>query len=710
MSTIASAYVQIIPSAEGITGSLTKALGGEADTAGRSAGASMASKIKGMLVKAGIGAAVGKVLKSSIDAGGALQQSFGGLETIYGDAADAAKNYAYEAAKAGISANDYAEQAVSFGASLKQAFGGDTTKAVEAANTAIMDMTDNAAKMGTPIESIQNAYQGFAKSNYTMLDNLKLGYGGTKEEMQRLLADAQKLSGVEYDISNLGDVYDAIHVIQEDLGLTGVAAQEASETFSGSFGAMKASAQNLLANLSLGKDIRKPLSELLGNTRTFLTGNFLPMIGNILKGVPTIIGQAFSGFTSAIPSMASAAASMIRGFGQSIGAALPSLIPAALNMVSTFWENVRGAAGQLVDAGIDMIKNIATGLITGIPAFIETVPVVMENMAGIINDNAPKLFQAGIELLGQLANGIINAIPTLVSNLPRIFDAMLAMWQAMNWVSLGTQAITFIGNGLKALFNALPTILKSIGTAALNLFRSINWIGVGRTVITLIRSGIQALFTALPTLLKSIGTSAMNLFRSINWASVGRAVINLIKSGIRALFTGIPTLLKTIGTSAMSGFKSINWASVGWAVVNGIKSGISSLAGSLIESVKSLGARALSGIKGILGIASPSKVFADEVGANMALGIKQGWEKNLPVDDMISDTKRMTSDLSSAASFSASGTVTAPTSGDKLDAILQLLGYYFPVLADRDVVLDSDKLVGALAPGINRKLGMITGW
>ena len=180
--------------------------------------------VKKLIVAAGIDT----VLKSAIEEGGKLQQSFGGLDTIYGEASSAAKEYAVQAAAAGISANDYAEQAVSFGASLKQAFGGDTTKAVEAANTAIMDMTDNAAKMGTPIESIQNAYSGFAKQNYTMLDNLKLGYGGTKSEMERLLADAEKLTGVHYDISNLGDVYDAIHAIQGDLGLTGVAAQEAS--------------------------------------------------------------------------------------------------------------------------------------------------------------------------------------------------------------------------------------------------------------------------------------------------------------------------------------------------------------------------------------------------------------------------------------------------------------------------------------------------
>lgn len=168
---LGKAYVQIIPSAEGISGSISQAIGGEATSAGKSAGLNLVGALKGVIAAAGIGAAI----KSSLDAGGALQQSFGGLDTIYGDAAKAAKEYAAEASKAGISANSYAEQAVSFGAALKQAYGGDTAKAVEAANTAILDMTDNAAKMGTPIENIQNAYQGFAKSNYTMLDNLKLG-------------------------------------------------------------------------------------------------------------------------------------------------------------------------------------------------------------------------------------------------------------------------------------------------------------------------------------------------------------------------------------------------------------------------------------------------------------------------------------------------------------------------------------------------------
>ena len=208
---LAKAYVQIIPSAKGIGNSISSALGGEATNAGKSAGLNIAGAIKGAIAAAGIGAAI----KTALSAGGDLQQSFGGLDTIYDTAAEGAKKYAAEAAKAGISANSYAEQAVSFGAALKQAYGSDLNGAMEAANVAILDMADNSAKMGTDIGSIQTAYQGFAKQNYTMLDNLKLGYGGTKAEMERLLKNAEEISGVKYDINNLGDVYSAIHEIKQ---------------------------------------------------------------------------------------------------------------------------------------------------------------------------------------------------------------------------------------------------------------------------------------------------------------------------------------------------------------------------------------------------------------------------------------------------------------------------------------------------------------
>ena len=290
-TTLGTAYVQIQPKATGISGAISEALGGEAEAAGTSAGSKIGAFAKKALAKVAIGAAVIKTVKGALDEGAKLQQSYlGGLDTLYGAAADGARKYAREAAAYGVSMNTYAEQAVSFGAALKSAYGGDTQKAMEAANNAIKDMADNAAKMGTPIESVQQAYQGFAKGQYMLLDNLKLGYGGTKTEMERLLKDAQALTGVEYDINNLGDVYDAIHVIQGELGLTGVAAEEASQTLSGSAGAMKASFQNLLGSLALGENVKPAMQNLVSSIGTFGFKNHIPMIGRVIKSLPSAIG------------------------------------------------------------------------------------------------------------------------------------------------------------------------------------------------------------------------------------------------------------------------------------------------------------------------------------------------------------------------------------------------------------------------------------
>ena len=376
MATLGTAYVQIVPSAQGITGSLTSLLDGEAKTAGTSAGSKIGAFAKKAIIAAGIGAAITKGIQASMAEGGKLQQSyFGGLDTLYGEAAEAARGYAKEAAKAGISMNTYSEQAVSFGAALKTAFGGDVVKAAKSANTAILDMADNSAKMGTDIGMIQNAYQGFAKQNYTMLDNLKLGYGGTKTEMQRLLADAEKLSGQKYDISNLGDVFEAIHVIQGELGLTGVAAAEAEGTFTGSFASMKAAAQNFLGELALGMDVSESLNVLITSANTFFFKNFLPMLGNIIKalpgaiamfiqqGVPALLGS-LSGLVSQIGSFITTAANGVTSEKVAAWAVttLPKILSAADRVMSSFLEGLLRNLGKIV-AGVGKIGlAVVTGL------------------------------------------------------------------------------------------------------------------------------------------------------------------------------------------------------------------------------------------------------------------------------------------------------------------------------------------------------------
>lgn len=361
MADLGKAYVQIVPSAQGISNSIQKELSGVGGV-GASAGASLGSNLIGGIKKVVGVAAVGKVLKDAFSAGGDLQQSFGGLETIYEGASGSAKIFAMRAAEAGISANDYAEQAVSFGASLKQAFGGDTVAAVNAANTAIMDMADNSAKMGTDIGSVQAAYQGFAKQNYTMLDNLKLGYGGTKTEMERLLADAEKLTGVHYDINNLGDVYSAIHAIQGELGLTGVAAAEAQTTLTGSFGALKASWENLLAALMTGQGLETAIANLTTSFQNFGT-NVITMLQSLVPQMPTMILGLVNGIISQLPAFLSAGVQLIAQLAVGLAQALPDIVA----QIPELFMQVVEAITSVDWAGVG--KAIIDGIIAGLKSF-----------------------------------------------------------------------------------------------------------------------------------------------------------------------------------------------------------------------------------------------------------------------------------------------------------------------------------------------------
>ena len=415
MATLGTAYVQIVPTAKGIKGSISSALGGEAAAAGTDAGTKIGGFAKKALAKAAIAGAVIATVKGALDEGAKLQQSYlGGVDTLYGEAADGVREYAREAAQAGISMNTYSEQAVSFGAALKQAYGGDTYKAMEAANTAILDMADNSAKMGTDITSVQMAYQGFAKQNYTMLDNLKLGYGGTKTEMERLLADAEKLTGVHYDINNLGDVYAAIHAIQGDLGLTGVAAEEASQTFSGSFNAMKASVQNLLGSLAIGENVGPAMSQLVTSVSNFFFNNLVPMIGTLIKSLPSAIAAFWQ---TGLPLLVSNAVSMFQNFANQIMSFANGLTSEKIKT----WAQTQ--LPKILAAGGKLIMTLAT-------AFIKNMPKIT---AAVWKIGGTIIKGLGSALWGKVkaaANGVVNKFmapfKTLVEKVKAIIDKIKA--------------------------------------------------------------------------------------------------------------------------------------------------------------------------------------------------------------------------------------------------------------------------------------------
>ena len=464
---LAKAYVQIVPSAEGIQGSISHIMGGEASSAGESAGTLLGTKLVGTLKKVIAAAGIGKVISDSLNLGGALQQSIGGVETLFKESADTVKAYAAQAYRTvGLSANDYMEQTTSFAASLLSSVSKDTNAAAQLANMAMVDMADNANKMGTDMASIQNAYQGFAKQNYTMLDNLKLGYGGTKAEMQRLLTDAEKLSGVHYELGNLADMYSAIHVIQTEMDITGTTAKEAATTLTGSFAAMKAAAQNVLGDWSTGADLTAPMQALADTARTFLQGNLLPMIGNVLAGIPQLV---YGLVPEVLQTGTELVSSLAAGFAQGIPAFLSSALPQLLS----FTEELRANAGQFVDAGLNCITQLLNGLIAGLPQLIAYVPDIIINIAGIINDNMPKILAQGISIIVQLIAGIIQAVPSLLANWKKILQAVLSVISAINWLNIGKNILTSVANGVKSMGSSMLTAFKGGFSSALSWIKSL---------------------------------------------------------------------------------------------------------------------------------------------------------------------------------------------------------------------------------------------
>lgn len=451
---LAKAYVQIVPSAEGIQGKITEALGGEPAAAGDAAGQSLGAQLVGTLKKVIAAAGIGKIISESINLGGALQQSLGGVETLFKDSADTVKAYAAQAYKTvGLSANDYMEQTTSFAASLLSSVSQDTQAAADLANMAMVDMADNSNKMGTSMQDIQNAYQGFAKQNYTMLDNLKLGYGGTQAEMQRLLKDAEKISGVHYDLGNLADMYSAIHVIQKEMDITGTTAKEAATTLTGSFAAMKAAAENVMGNWSTGADLTEPLQALADAAQTFLVDNLLPMIGNVLAGIPEIV-------YSLVPELLQTGTELLSSLAQGFTEGIPEFFSTALPQLLAFTDQLRDNAASFVDAGLNLITQLLNGLIAGLPDLIAYVPDIIINICGVINDNMPKILAQGVSIIVQLIAGLVQTVPSLLANWKKILQAVLSVISAINWLNIGKNILTGVANGV-----------KSMGTSMLNAFK-----------------------------------------------------------------------------------------------------------------------------------------------------------------------------------------------------------------------------------------------
>ena len=475
--------MQIVPSAKGIKGQIENIVNPNAENAGKSAGKTLgsgiASTFKTVIATAGIGTAI----STALNEGGKLQQSIGGVETLFKDSADTIKKYASEAYKgAGLSANEDMELSTSFAASLLQSLDGNTQAAAEATNTAINDMADNSAKFGTSMESLQMAYAGFSKGQYTLLDNLKLGYGGTKTEMERLLADAQALTGVKYDINNLSDVYEAIHVIQGELDLTGSAANEASMTFSGSLNAMKAAATNLMGNLALGEDITPSLITLGETVWNFGVNNLMPMMWNIVKGIggalkdgalqilgtdTSIITSVMDSITAKLPNVLEKGVEIVTNVVNGILQNIPKVLQSAGEIISKFVSFIMQNLPTILSSGVQIVLNLVKGIINNLPSIISSASTIIFNLLATFAKHLPQLLQQGITMLGQLAAGLIQAIPTLVGKIPTIFSNIVSAFKKHDWLSIGGDIIRGIASGIS---DAVGTIVEAAKSAAKKAF------------------------------------------------------------------------------------------------------------------------------------------------------------------------------------------------------------------------------------------------
>lgn len=540
---LAKAYVQIIPSAVGIQGRIQKEIEPEADSAGSSFGGKMVGMIKKVIATA----AIGKALLASISEGAALEQSLGGIETLFKDSADKVKANAAKAYQtAGMSANDYMELTTSFSASLLSSLAGDTSKAADVADMAMVDMSDNANKMGTNMEDIKNAYQGFAKQNYTMLDNLKLGYGGTKSEMERLLADAQKISGVEYNIDNLSDVYSAIHVIQGQLDITGTTAKEAATTISGSFNQMKAAAKNVMGEIALGMDVGPALNELANTIITFAVGNLLPAVWNVISALPSAIVT----FVSALgPQLFAAVSGLIPQIANGITVGVPILHQSAMQLMDQFNTGIQEQLPTLLQKGVDFISNIVNGILQNLPQVITMAGNVITYFANTIISMLPTVLNAGASLLLKLVNGIINNLPQITQAAVTAIVRFVASI-GQNLPQILQSGITIIGKLAAGLIRAIPNLvgqIPAIISAIVNAFTSQNWGSIGINIIRGIASGLSSaahmLWDAVKSVLGGFKENVLAFFGIHSPSRWGVFVGEMIDTGIANGLIGKTTLV-----------------------------------------------------------------------------------------------------------------------------------------------------------------------
>ena len=647
-------------------------------------------------IAAAAGAVAYKLGTAVVESFGDYEQLVGGVETLFGSGGKSLEEYAKSVGKsvdearaeydklisaqettlsnadnafrtAGLSANDYMETVTSFSAALVSGLGGDTEKAAKLADLAITDMSDNANKMGTDISAIQNAYQGFAKQNYTMLDNLKLGYGGTQSEMIRLINDSGIL---EEKITSLDNVsFDqmilAIHEIQDQMGVTGTTAEEATKTIQGSMNSLSAAWSNLITGLgNADADIQKlvdDVAEYLG----YVIDNITPVVQNIVKALPTLLNGVAENVGKLLPTILTAVVDLFKSILSTLLSLIPELISVIVEAVMTVVDTLIENLPLLVEAAAQLILELATGIAKALPTLVPTAVDVIMKIVQTLIDNIPLLIDAALQLITGLAQGIINAIPVIVAALPQVISSLIdgllsAIPQIIQaGIDLLTALVTALPEIIAAIVEAIPQIIDGIITA------------LTENIPLIIQAGIDllvALIQALPEIIVTIVQAIPQIISSIVNALIGN-IDQIIMAGVQlfvALIQNLPTIIVEIVKAVpqiVSGIVQA-FASLGGEMINaganllhGLWEGISGAASWLWEKVSGWASSLVSGIKDFFGIHSPSTVFA-EIGGNMADGVGVGF-----TDNMGGVEGDMTAAMGGAGALTAAEAVNAVNNG-----------------------------------------------
>jgi phage-related protein len=576
----------------------------------------LTTALKGTAVAIGSTAtAIGVLGTQSVKLYSEYEQLVGGVDTLFKESSKTVQKYASESFRtAGLSANEYMETVTSFSASMLQSLGGDTKKTAEYSNRAIIDMSDNANKMGTSMEMIQNAYQGFAKQNYTMLDNLKLGYGGTQKEMQRLLDDASKISGQKYDLSNFADITEAIHVIQTEMGITGTTSKEAASTIQGSVGMMKSAWENFLTGMADPNQ------------------DFDALLGNLIDSVVTVGENLIPRIQMMLPRLVEGLVALVNSLVPQIPSILQTLLPALFNGATSLLSSMLQIAPQLLQLALELIVQFAQGITQATPQAINSMIECVFSLIDSILDNLPLVLEAGLEMLFALGDGLIKAIPNVVDRLPEIIDSIISTLISLIplIIDTGVELLTSLTENLPLIItsicNAIPMIVESIVS------------NIETLVPLIIDAGVQlfvALVKNLPVIIATVLLAVSEIFAAIV-GSLIEAKPRLKEAGYKLLVGIVEKIgeackwiggkMKTVVTAMKEAItkKIKEFTTIGKQIVEGVWQGIKGMKDTITKNVKNFFGGIVDSAKEKLGIHSPSRVFEKTVGENIALGVIKG--------------------------------------------------------------------------------------